>query len=105
MGFWGGPVRNVGTSASAIAILAGAGQTASAPSTAAVSSATTSLKFPDMAVKHPFASFSFTGGVSTAKPAKPSTFSLTFTTSFTLAANSPGIVNPATTTLDNVTVA
>ncbi len=97
-------MRNLGTSARAIAILAGAGLTAFAASTAAVSSATTSLKFPAVAVKHPFASFSFTGGVSTIKPAKPSTFSLTFTTSFTLATNSPGIVNPATGMLDNVTI-
>lgn len=57
-----------------------------------------------MTVKYHFASFAFSGGVSTANPSKPATFSLSFSTSFALAANSPGIVNKATGTLDAVTV-
>jgi hypothetical protein len=96
-------VRTPGAPARAIAILAGAGVAAFAISTAAVSSATT--QGPAVAaVKYPFASFSFTGGVSTATPASPRSFSLTFTTSFTLNPNSPGIVNQATGTLDTVTI-
>src|SRR5579859_5392078 len=86
-------------------ILAGAGVIAFAVSTAAVSSATTSLRLANVAITHPFSAFSFTGGVSTSRPTKPATFALTFKTSFTLAANSPGIVNTTTNTLDNVTVA
>jgi hypothetical protein len=97
MKLWGSPAR-------AIAILAGASIAAFAVSTAAVSSATTHLRMSSAASKYPFSSFSFNGGVSTSTPANPTTFSLTFTTSFALAANSPGIVNTATGTLDKVTV-
>jgi hypothetical protein len=93
-----------GSSARAIAILAGAGIAAFAISTAAVSSATTHLSSPSLAAKYPFSPFSFTGGVSTSVPANPATFSLSFTTSFGLAADSPGIVNATTGTLDKVTV-
>lgn len=93
-----------GTSARAVAILAGAAAAAFAISTAAVSSATTNQASAAAAVKFPFAKFSFTGGVSTAKPARPTTFALTFGTSFTLNAHSPGIVNPATGQLDNITI-
>ena len=97
-------MRNLGSSARAIAILAGAGAAAFAVSTAAVSSATTSLSPPGITVKHPFASFSFSGGVSTSRPSHPSTFTLTFSTQFALASNSPGIVNQNTGTLDAVTI-
>jgi len=96
-------VRNLGTSTRAIAILGGAAVAAFAASAAAVSSATTHVPIPAVTVSHPFTAFSFTGGVSTGNPTKPAAFSLTFQTSFMLAADSPGIVNPTTGTLDNVT--
>jgi len=96
MGKLGSPTR-------AIVILALAGVSAFAVSTAAVSSATTHVSTHTAAVKFPFSSFSFSGGVSAPTPAN-SSFTLSFTTSFALAANSPGIVNPATGTLDKVTV-
>lgn len=97
-------MRKPGTSARAIAILAGAAAAAFAVSTAAVSSATTS-QAPNVAtVKFPFAKFSFTGGVSTARPARPATFALNFKTSFTLNSRSPGLVDPTTGTLDNITI-
>jgi hypothetical protein len=97
-------VKIQGSSARAIAILAGAGIAAFAVSTAAVSSATTHSSSPSVAAKYPFSPFSFSGGVSTSAPANPTTFSLSFTTSFGLAAGSPGIVNSTTGTLDKVTV-
>jgi len=97
-------VRNLGSSTRAIAILAAAGVVAFAVSTAAVSSATTSSGLSSIKVKYHFTSFSFTGGVSTSAPARPSTFSLSFTTSFALPANSPGIVNTSARTLDNITI-
>src|SRR5689334_7791617 len=100
----GGPMRKLGSPTRAIVILALAGVSAFAVSTAAVSSATTHVSTHTAAVKFPFSSFSFSGGVSAPAPANPSTFTLNFTTSFALAANSPGIVNPATGTLDKVTV-
>jgi hypothetical protein len=103
-GRWGGPVRIRGSSARAIAILAGAAAAAFAVSTAAVSSATTQFSPRVAAVKYPFPTFSFNGGVSTPTPSNPTSFSLTFTSTFTLAANSPGIVNTTTGTLDNVVV-
>lgn len=87
-----------------MAILAGAAVAAFAVSTAAVSSATTRPSLPAAGVKYPFSSFSFSGGVSTSAPASPATFSLNFTTSFALNANSPGIVNMKTGTLDTVTI-
>jgi len=94
-----------GTSARAIAILASAAAAAFAISTAAVSLATTSQAPSGVAaVKFPFAKFSFSGGVSAAKPARPTTFTLTFMTSFTLSPNSPGIVDPTTGLLDTMTV-
>lgn len=97
-------MKKPGTSARAIAILVAAAGAAFAISTAAVSSATTSLPSTVAAVKYPFAKFSLTGGVATGRPAKPATFSLTFAPAFTLAANSPGLTNPATGTLANVTI-
>jgi hypothetical protein len=97
-------VRLRGSSARATAILAGAAVAAFAVSTAAVSSATTHVSLPAAGFKYPFSSFSFSGGVSTTAPANPKTFSLTFTTSFALNANSPGIVNQQTGTLDTVTI-
>lgn len=96
-------MRNMRSSVRAIAILAAAGAAAFAVSTAAVSSATTQLNPLTVAVKYPFAAFGFTGGVSTSIPSKPRTFTLSFAVSFTLARNSPGIVNKATGTLDKVT--
>jgi hypothetical protein len=96
-------MRKLGPSGRAAAILVAAGAIAFAISTAAASSATTRGSVPD-AAQFPFAALSFTGGVSTSNPAKPSTFSLSFTTAFTLASNSPGIVNKSTGTLDNVTI-
>lgn len=97
-------MRLRGSSTRAIAILAGAAVAAFAVSTAAVSSATTHASLSPAAFKYPFTSFSFTGGVSTATPSNPTTFSLNFTTSFALSANSPGIVNLQTGTLDTVTI-
>ncbi len=93
------------TSVRAIAILAFAGAAAFTISTAAVSSATVGQAPVAAAIQFPFATFSFTGGVSTPQPSRPSSFALNFTTSFTLSANSTGIVNPTTGTLDNVTIA
>jgi hypothetical protein len=98
-------MRNIKSSAWAIAILAGAGTAAFAVSTATVSSATTNVSAPSLAVKYHFPSFSFTAGVSTSNPSRPSTFSLSFSASFAVAATSPGIVNTTTGTLDGVTVA
>jgi hypothetical protein len=92
-----------GKSARAIAILTGACVAAFVISTAAVSSATTNQAPAGAAVQFPFAKFSFTGGVSTPTPSKPSTFKLTVTSSFTLSPKSPGIASPASGTLDNVT--
>jgi hypothetical protein len=97
-------VRKPGTSARAIAILAGASVAAFAISTAAVSSATTNQAATVAAVKFPFTKFSLTGGVSTTHPARPSTFGLTFATSFTLSPKSPGISDPASGTLDNISI-
>jgi hypothetical protein len=96
-------VKKFGTPARAIAILAGAGVAAFAISTAAVSSATTGASVPSATFKYPFAKFSFTGGVTTSRPARPSTFSLTFNTAFTLAKGSPGVVSNGT--LENITIA
>jgi hypothetical protein len=95
-------VKKPGTTARAFGILAGACAAAFVISTAAVSSATTNQAPAGPAVQFPFAKFSFTGGVSTQTPSKPSTFSLTFKTSFTLSPKSPGITSPASGTLDNV---
>lgn len=97
-------MRKLGATSRAFAILVGAGVAAFAVSTAAVSSATTNGGAPAISVKYHFAAFGFTGGVSTSNASRPSTFSLSFTSSFTLAANSPGIVNSTTGTLDAVTV-
>ncbi len=97
-------MRKLGSTSRAIAILAGAGIVAFAVSTAAVSSATTSGGVPAISVKYHFTSFTVTGGVSTGSASNPSTFSLSFTTSFSLPANSPGIVDNATGTLDAVSV-
>jgi hypothetical protein len=88
----------------AIAILIGASAVAFAISTVAVSSATARSSVPGAAVKYPFAKFAFTGGVSTTKPGKPSTFGLTFKTSFTLNPKSPGIGIATTGTLQNVAI-
>jgi hypothetical protein len=96
-------VIKLGSPARAIIILAGAGAVAFAVSTAAVSSAAVHPSVPGVAVTYPFSAFSFTGGVSAPVPGAAS-FSLNFTTSFALNPNSPGIVNPATGTLDKVTV-
>lgn len=97
-------MRKLGPTGRAITILAGVALTAFVVSTAAVSSATTSNNVPAISVKYHFTSFGITGGVSTASPSRPTTFSLTFATSFTLPANSPGIVNKSTGTLDAVMV-
>ena len=97
-------MRKPATSARAIAILAGAAVAAFAVSTAAVSSATTNQATGIAAFKYPFAKFSYTGGVSTSRPLKPATFALSFNSQFTLAAKSPGIVDPTTGLLDDVTV-
>jgi len=97
-------MRKPATSARAIAILAGAAVAAFAVSTAAVSSATTNQATGIAAFKYPFAKFSYSGGVSTSRPLKPSTFALTFNSQFTLAAKSPGIVDPTTGLLNDVTV-
>jgi len=97
-------VRKPGTSARAIAILASAAAAAFAISTVAVSAATANQVPSVAAVKFPFAKFSFTGGVSTTKPTRPTTFALTFKTSFTLNSRSPGIVDPTTGTLDNIAI-
>lgn len=97
-------MRKLGPTGRAIAILAGAGIAAFAVSTTAVSLATTNNNnVPAISVKYHFSAFSFTGGVSPGNR-RESTFSLTFSSSFTLAANSPGIVNKTTGTLDAVTV-
>jgi len=98
-------VKLSATSARAGAILAASAAAAFAISTAAVSSATAHQAAIPEAAKFPFASFSFTGGVSTPQPAHPSVFALSFATTFTLSSNSPGIVNQTTGTLDNVTIA
>lgn len=73
-------MRIRGSPAQAIAILTGAGLAAFAISTAAVSLASTHAAATATAAKYPFSSFSYTDGVSTARPADPATFSLTFTT-------------------------
>src|SRR5215469_6011123 len=101
---WGGAMRKPATSARAIAILAGAAVAAFAVSTAAVTPATTNQPTGIAAFKYPFAKFSYSGGVSTSRPLKPSTFALTFNSQFTLAAKSPGIVDPTTGLLNDVTV-
>ncbi len=97
-------MRKPGTSARAIAILAGASLAAFAVSTIAVSSATANQAPVVSAARFPFTKFSFTGGVSTSRPARPATFALAFTSSFTLSPRSPGIVNPATGQLQDVTI-
>ena len=99
-------MRKPGSSLRALVILAAAGGLAFAISTAAVSSAAVSSGAAGgvgPAVRFPFASFSYTGGVS-APAVGANTFSLNFGASFALSANSPGIVNKSTGTLDNVTV-
>jgi hypothetical protein len=98
-------VMKLGSSARAIAILAGAAAVAFGVSTAAVSSASTTVSPASPTVLYHFASFSFSGSVATPQPARPSTFSLSFLTTFKLASNSPGIVNKSTGTLDNVVIA
>jgi hypothetical protein len=85
-------MSKLGPSARAAVILAGAGIAAFAASTAAVSSATTTAPSVPRAAAVPFAKFSYSATVSTSAPARPSTFSLTFSASFTLAGGSPAIV-------------
>jgi len=96
-------MRKPGSPVRALVILAAACVLAFAISTAAVSSAAVHSGTAGPAVKFPFSSFSFTGGVS-APAVGANTFSLNFATSFALSASSPGIVNPTTGTLDKVTV-
>jgi len=88
-------MSRLGPSARAAIILAGAGVAAFVASTAAVSSASTTTPKMPAAAKFPFAKFSFTGGVSTSAPSRPSTFTLTFSASFTLGAGSPAIASQA----------
>ncbi len=98
-------MRKPGTSMRAIGILACASAAAFAISTAAVSSATVSQAVGVTSVKYPFAAFSFTGGVSTARPSRPSRFGLVFTTVFTLSPKSQGLTVPATGKFGDVTIA
>jgi hypothetical protein len=97
-------VKTLGTPARAIAILAGAGLAAFAISTVAVSAATTNVSVPSATFRYPFAKFSVLGSVTTSRPSRPSTFSLNFTTTFTLAAGSPGLIDKATATLFNIAI-
>ena len=92
-----------GPSARAAIILVGAGIAAFAVSTAAVSSATSASTAPRVA-RFPFAKFAYSAQVSTSSPSRPSTFTLTFSASFTLAAASPGIATKAPVALGNVVV-
>jgi hypothetical protein len=73
-------------------------------STAAVSSATSPADRSQAAPAFPFAKYAFAGSVVNTGGAKQTSFSLAYSTSFQLASNSDGLVDPASGTLKTVTI-